>query len=80
MQVPLMADTQGLPEVSSLRKRPVIRPTRSKSFRAALSGSFFLSSAWKVNIDLIIERSAPPEKEDLPEVMTTPLTAGSAVV
>jgi hypothetical protein len=33
-----------------------------------------------VNIDLIIDRSAPPEKEDLPEVMTTPLTALSATV
>ncbi len=73
-----MAETQGLPQVSSLRKSQVMRPVASNSFCTAVAGSAASASFRRSKLPLIMERSAPPEKEDLPEVMTTPLTALSA--
>ena len=57
-----------------------MRPAASKSFRTAACESFAFSSVSMENMPLIMVRSAPPEKEDLPEVKTTPLTASSEVV
>ena len=75
MQVPLIAETQGLPQVSSLRHSQVMRPATSKMRCMAFSGSRAFSSSASVKMLLIIDRSAPPEKEFLPEVMTAPLIA-----
>src|SRR3546814_14106440 len=74
MQVPLMAETQGLPLVSTLRHSRAMRPAASKSFWTAVAGSFAFSWASMENIDLIMVRSAPPEKDNLPPVKTMNLT------
>ncbi|MNT73914.1 hypothetical protein D3C72_2126750 [compost metagenome] len=44
MQVPLMAETQGLPLVSMARNNQLMRPAASKSFWAAACGSLARSS------------------------------------
>ncbi len=77
MQVPLIAETQGLPQVSSLRKSQVMRPALSNSILTALFGSFALLLLEKVeHAPAAWSRSAPPEKLSLPEVITAPLIAG----
>ena len=78
MQVPLIADTQGLPDVSSLRHRPPMRPALSNSSFAAFSGSLAFSLAKMASIFCSMVRSAPPEKLSLPEVITAPLMPASA--
>ena len=77
MQVPLIAETQGLPEVSSLRNSQVMRPAPSNSIFTALSGSLAFSSWNRPSMRFSMVRSAPPEKVSLPEVMTAPLIAAS---
>ena len=77
MQVPLMAETQGLPQVSSLRHSHVMRPAPSNSIFVAASGSFALAAWKRSSWPLSMFRSAPPEKVSLPEVMTAPLMPAS---
>jgi hypothetical protein len=78
MQVPLIAETQGLPQVSSLRKIVLIRPAPSNSISTAFCG-FFAFSVWTIsNMRFSMVMSAPPENESfLPEVSTAPLMASS---
>jgi hypothetical protein len=79
MQVPLIAATHGLPQVSSLRQTPVIPPAPSNNACVAFSRSLLLSRANSDNSSCSIFRSAPPEKESLPEVITAPLISASLV-
>ena len=79
MQVPSMAATNGLPQVSSFRKRRDSRLDSSKQGLLRRGGS--LAPAWLAKVaehagDQVM--SAPPENVFLPETMTAPLIAVSA--
>ena len=58
MHTPLIAETHGLPQVSSLRKTPLMRPALSNSSLTAASGSLAFSALKRSNIVLSIEMSA----------------------
>ena len=79
---PLIAATHGLPEVSMLAAASAssLRLSSNNSCCAASSPFAFLVSAKTLLMPSSIDRSAPAEKASLPEVITTPLTAASAVV
>src|SRR3954471_6167529 len=76
-----MAATHGLPEVSILRSVSESFLLSSNSICCAASLPFDFSASAKVLfMPSSMERSAPAEKASLPEVITTPFTAASAVV
>ena len=76
-----MAATHGLPEVSMLRNTCEKRRLWSNSIWLAASSPLVLSRpAYWWLMPSSIDRSAPAHSASLPEVMTTPFTAASAVV
>src|SRR5947209_9784644 len=76
-----MAATQGLPEVSILRSvSDSFRLSSNSICCAACSPLASLASAKTLFMPSSIDRSAPAENASLPDVITTPLTAASAVV
>ena len=79
MQVPLMALTHGLPQVSSLRNSHDMRPAISKSVRVPCWGSRSIAASNRLRMASIMVMSAPPENEPFfPLVNTTPFTPSSA--
>src|SRR3954465_3802341 len=76
-----MAATQGLPELSILRSvSDSFRLSSNSIFCAASSPCAFLASPKTLFMPSSMDRSAPAENASLPEVITTPFTAASAVV